>query len=372
MSTEIRGVWITNVASQVLNSRSNIREALDTLKRRNFNIIFPVVWNKGFTLFKSSVMEAHGFDEIDPIYAMQGRDPLKEIIEDAHERQIKVIPWFEYGFASSPFADGGEILRKNPEWAGIDGKQLFIKSGNLTWMNALSLEVQEFMIDLMVECAQNYDVDGIQGDDRLPAFPYYGGYDHETITRYGSNPPLPPTSSESAYHTDLQWKRWVDWRCDELTSFLSRLHSAIKSVGEKRGRTIVMSLSPNPYPWCKFNYLQDTKTWVQKQLVDTVHPQFYRPTLQRYKIEVDNLLKHFSKERHLFSPGICFKHDESQAILTPELLKHFVEVNRSKGLGGHVFFHYSGLLNKVSNVEVGTSLGSSVFAAASPLPSIFA
>ena len=31
----------------------------------------------------------------------QGRDPLREIIDEAHAHNIKVHAWFEYGFAAS-------------------------------------------------------------------------------------------------------------------------------------------------------------------------------------------------------------------------------------------------------------------------------
>ena len=43
--TGIRGVWLTNVASNVLNSRQNISNAMDLLaKELNFNTVF---WLRG-------------------------------------------------------------------------------------------------------------------------------------------------------------------------------------------------------------------------------------------------------------------------------------------------------------------------------------
>lgn len=41
-----------------------------------------------------------------------------------------------------------------------------------------------FLMNLMKEVTTNYDVDGIQGDDRLPALPSTGGYDDYTISLY--------------------------------------------------------------------------------------------------------------------------------------------------------------------------------------------
>ena len=90
---------------------------------------------------------------------------------------MEVIPWFEYGFASVyGDASGGHIINANPHWATRDaqGRIATMASNGRSaspfyWMNAIHPEVQEFMIDLMMEVVENYDIDGIQGDDRLPA-----------------------------------------------------------------------------------------------------------------------------------------------------------------------------------------------------------
>jgi uncharacterized lipoprotein YddW (UPF0748 family) len=50
---------------------------------------------------------------------------LAELIHAAHSLGIKVIPWFEYGFASSYNLNGGPLLEKKPEWAARD------RTGNL-------------------------------------------------------------------------------------------------------------------------------------------------------------------------------------------------------------------------------------------------
>ena len=40
---EVRGVWVTNVASNVLHSKANIAQAMDYLGRNGINVVFPVV-----------------------------------------------------------------------------------------------------------------------------------------------------------------------------------------------------------------------------------------------------------------------------------------------------------------------------------------
>src|SRR5690606_9196272 len=98
-------VWITNVDSDVLMSKKSIAEMMDFLAESGFNIVFPVVWNKGYTLYPSDIMEREFGRRIDPLYGE--RDLLQELIVEAHRVGIEVVPWFEYGFAAA-YNTGGD------------------------------------------------------------------------------------------------------------------------------------------------------------------------------------------------------------------------------------------------------------------------
>jgi uncharacterized lipoprotein YddW (UPF0748 family) len=357
---EIRGVWIANRPhSEVLSSRENIVEAMDFLAEMGFNAVFPVVWNQGFTLFRSQVMLDNGFEEIDNFFAVQSRDPLKELIKEAHDRNIVVIPWFEYGFACSARADGGHILTQKPQWAAHAQNGTLLKDGRLIWMNALDRQVQDFMQDLVLEVAKNYEVDGIQGDDRLPAFPSKGGYDPGTKSLYHAEFSVNPPN-------DTQDSEWIKWRANILTQFMARLHSAVKAVNPK----LVVAMSPNPYPWCLNNYLQDTKAWVTQRLVDIVSPQLYRETLEKYENEVSNINHYFSNDLAKFVPGIAFRANNTD--ISPDDLKKYITTNRQRGLGGQVFFHYEGLKRNVTGGTMAQVLKQGPYSQVASLPSSFA
>lgn len=53
VTTEIRGVWLTNVASGLFYIPWGIERAINQLAALNFNTIYPVVWNRGYTFYKS-------------------------------------------------------------------------------------------------------------------------------------------------------------------------------------------------------------------------------------------------------------------------------------------------------------------------------
>lgn len=48
-------------------------------------------------------------------------------------------------------------------------------------MNGFYPAVQQFITDLIVSVMTSHKVDGIQGDDRLPAMPSLAGYDAYTV-----------------------------------------------------------------------------------------------------------------------------------------------------------------------------------------------
>ncbi|MEL7243365.1 MAG: family 10 glycosylhydrolase [Cyanobacteria bacterium J06573_2] len=328
--TEIRGVWLTTTASNVFDSPENIVEAMDFLAETGFNVVFPVVWNKAATQFPSQVMLQNFGVEINPQY--QGRDILAEVITAAHRVGLKVIPWFEYGFASSYNSNGGVLLKKKPQWAALDSKGNLLNKNGFEWLNSLDIEVQNFLSSLILEVVNNYDVDGIQGDDRLPALPSEGGYDKGTIERYkhefGQNPPQNPKNQQ-----------WLQWRANILTEFLARLYKEVKAVNNN----LLVSMAPNIHDWALKEYLQDSQTWLEKGLVDIIHPQIYRRDFNSYKSVIDRLVKQQFTDNNLvkLAPGILMKLGSYN--ISPDYLSQLIEYNRALGIQGEVFFFYEGL-----------------------------
>lgn len=347
-SHEIRGVWITNIDSDVMFSREATAEAMRYLADRGFNVVFPVVWNEGYTLYPSEVM-ARTFGEayrIDTVFANQGRDPLAELIIEAHKHGMEVIPWFEFGFSSSYNTNGGHILAQKPDWAAKDRDGNLLKKNNFEWMNPNHPDVQKLLLDLIDEVIRTYDVDGIQGDDRLPANPSEGGYDALTRAMYKDETgnDVPDDPREPAF---LQWK------ADKLSEFGGRVHTLVKS----HDADLMVSMSPSPYPWSKDEYLQDSPEWIRRGQVDMLHPQAYRYEIDRYKTTADEVALHggltdSSNTSVFIAPGILIK--SGMNFNGPDYVKEAMRHNRSLGMHGEVFFFYEGL--REQNQQLGDSL----------------
>ncbi|TAD92227.1 MAG: hypothetical protein EAY75_03050 [Bacteroidetes bacterium] len=97
--TVVRAAWVTNVGSPSLTSRTEIKKTVLLAKQSGLTHLCVVTWNRGYTLYRSATMKKLFGVEVDPAYG--GRDPLQEMIEEAHAQNIKVIAWFEFGFSNA-------------------------------------------------------------------------------------------------------------------------------------------------------------------------------------------------------------------------------------------------------------------------------
>lgn len=329
---ELRGVWLTNVDSQVLDSREGIREAMQFLADHHFNVVFPVVWNAARTIYVSQVMDSVFGIPIDERFA--GRDPLAEVIEEAHQRNIAVIPWFEYGFAAAHQKKPRTIFKLKPHWAARDHRGKLLTKNGFQWMNPFHPEVQEFILKLVKEVVTKYDVDGIQGDDRLPALPIEGDYSRYTDSLYRAehNGQRPPKNFR-----DPDWQRW---RADKLNAFGRRLYHEVKALKPD----LIVSWAPSIYPWSYDEYLQDWPSWLNGGYADLVIPQCYRYELPAYQSTLDELIPDFLKispaDKIIF-PGVLM--NVGDYVMSEDYLLKVIEYNRSKGYQGEVFFFYEGL-----------------------------
>lgn len=329
----VRGVWLASVGSQAMLSREGLREVVASCKRVGLNTIFVVTWNRGYTLYPSDVMRREFGVAIDPRLA--GRDPLAELIEEAHAEGLRVVAWFEFGFSCSyRLEDGGPLLAKRPGWAALDPRGRLVSKNGFQWMNAFDPEVQGFVLSLLKEVVAKYDVDGVQGDDRLPALPVTGGYDRKTRLLYavqhaGVDPPRDPHNAA-----------WVQWRADRLSRFAQRAYRELKALDP----ALCVSWSPSVYPWSKQNYLQDWPRWVREGWGDLFCPQVYRRDVAAYR----ECLRQITEEQVApellakVAPGVLIALAEGYDLPSGRV-REMVAANREFGFAGEVFFYYDGL-----------------------------
>jgi uncharacterized lipoprotein YddW (UPF0748 family) len=344
---EIRGVWLTNIDSDVLFERQKLSDAIDTLSRLNFNTLYPTVWNWGHTLYPSEVAESVIGHSLDPTEGLQGRDILAEIVERGHSKGMAVIPWFEFGFMAP--ADS-ELAKRHPEWLTKrqDGSTVWLE-GNVhkrVWLNPFKPEVQQFISDLIVEIVSKYDVDGIQVDDHF-GFPYDFGYDDYTVKLYqqehdGKLPPKPPAKIETVNNCVVQnreWIEWTRWRADKITNYMKQVFRAIKD----NNSNAIASVSPNPQTFSLNCYLADWQKWERMGLVEELVLQVYRNDMNAFRRELSQPEVKAAKEHIPFGIGVLS--GLKGRPIAFEQIKTQVETVRQQKFAGVSFFFYESLWN---------------------------
>lgn len=328
----VRGVWVASVGSAAMMTPDGIKATVARCKRIGINTLFVVTWNRGVTLYPSELARRELGVAIDP--RLEGRDPLKEVIDAAHAEGLKVIAWFEFGFSSS-YRDptGGTLLQKRPGWSALDPDGKLVSRNGFQWMNGFDPEVQGFLLDMLKEVVSNYDIDGVQGDDRLPAQPNTAGYDPLTVSLYqaehnGASPPDDPSDRE-----------WTQWRADRLSRFVQRAYRELKAIEPD----LIVSWSPSVYPWSKQNYLQDWPRWANEGWGDLFCPQLYRKDPGAYREEVRKLaeVQVAGVDRAKIAPGILIGLADGYD-LPGESLRAMVAANREFGYQNEVYFYEGG------------------------------
>ncbi len=333
---ELRGVWLTNVDSAVLSSKANLQSAINRLHRLNFNTIYPTVWHEGYTLYPSAVA-AKSFDQaIRPEPEFRNRDLLAEAVTMAHQKGMKVIPWFEFGLMSEEKA---ALTTKYPQWLTTrkDGSSVFVSGDRgqhrFVWLNPLRPEVQTLIVDLIVEIISKYDVDGIQLDDHF-GMPAEVGYDDFTLGLYQQDHDgkLPSEILDNA--------EWTRWRAQQITDLMVKVSQAVKAVKPKA----IISLSPNPKDFSYTHYLQDWHRWVKMGLIDELVIQVYRSDLSSFQKEL--MSSELAEIRQTVPVSIGILAGLRTQNVDIKQIEAQVKVTRKLGFHGFSFFFYETLGNR--------------------------
>ena len=351
--SEIRGVWITNVASSVMFAPWGIPRAVRQLAKMNFNTVYPVVWNRGKSFYHSDTLKRLTGNAIAPMISLTHptEDPLAEMLRTGHQQNLRIIPWFEYGFMV-PL--GSKLATQHPDWltarqngshelheSNLTGnrqsKATFLSrllgSGapkSLGWLNPLHPEVQTLISALVQEVISQYDVEGIQFDDHF-SLPADFGYDPYTVALYQAehDGQLPPNRSDNA--------DWLRWRADKFSQFVGTLHDQVKATCP----TCLFSLSPNPANFAYRFHLQDWRTWVANDWIDELVVQVYRDELDSFEGELAKETLQSTMDRIPVSIGILT--GTWRRPISFEQIRQQVVSSRDHHFSGVSFFYWDTL-----------------------------
>jgi len=174
----MRGVWIATVNNidwpskpglSVAKQKAELRAMLDKAKKLNMNTVFFQIRPAADAFYKSPyepwsyfLTGKHGRAPY-PFY-----DPLKFAIKEAHSRGLQLQAWLfnpfrTYHPAAPKIFAPKSVINTHPDWV--------VKYGPYYWLNPGVKAARQYVIKVILDVAQRYNIDGIHMDDYFYPYP---------------------------------------------------------------------------------------------------------------------------------------------------------------------------------------------------------
>jgi uncharacterized lipoprotein YddW (UPF0748 family) len=348
---EFRGVWVATVVnidwpspgSTVVQQKQKLLSILDQHQRTGLNaVMFQVrpaadaFYAKGREPWSKWLMGKQG-QAPNPFY-----DPLELAITEAHKRGLELHAWVNPYRATmdNKFSalSPDHITNKHPEW--------FYTYGGIKLCNPGIPEAREYIVQVILDIVDNYDIDGIHLDDYFYPYVITGQKinDAATYQQYGGD------------FSDIR-----DWRRDNVSKMIKMLSDSV----HKHKPNIKFGVSPFGI-WANksqnpegsdthggdtyYELYADSRKWIKEGWVDYINPQLYRPIGDRL-MAFDKLLSWWSDNtynRHLYIGHAAYRIDEHQlpAYQNPSEMPNEIRLIRGNPRAqGSVFFSSQSLTN---------------------------
>ena len=362
---EFRATWLTTAwgndwpKTKVTNdaTRKQQQDSLiaifDRLQAGNMNAVCFQVRGRSDAFYESSyepwAAELAGARGKDP-----GYDPLAFAIEEAHKRGLELHAWV------NPFrvTSSGTLSTSDKVW--LNAGQWIIQYNNGSFSGQIIdpgyPEAREYVLNVLMEIVNNYDIDGIVMDDYF--YPYGGTTTEDAASKALYKPNNVVDVNQDGDTDD-------DWRRSNVDVFLEELYNQIQAtkpwvrfgmgtfgiwttqtkVAQAYGISLPSGISGlDDYDEQACNPVE----WVKNGYVDYINPQLYWPTTstgQNYNKLchwwAKDVCEHFSNQLTNGKKVHFFSSQSISANPTLTEIQSEIDVNRnnlSSGSTGSVFF----------------------------------
>ena len=263
---EYRMAWVFSFGSQFANPTATTT-LINRLADNNFNVVVPEIRKRGDAYYNSAY-EPWATD------VAAGYDPLRDVIDKAHARDIEVWGWIvTYRvWQRSMIPPATHIWARHPEWACIN------KNGSNAAGSYYNLDpgvpgVQQYTCELVKDVVAKYpDLDGFNFD-YIRYDSNIWGYNPISKERFRSEYGYyPPTSANSG---DPQWQQWCVWKRRQITNLVTKCYLEAIYINPQIKMTVDtigwMAGDPNTdFTGVRAYYdvCQDHKGWMEKGIID--------------------------------------------------------------------------------------------------------
>lgn len=342
---EFRAVWVATVDNIDWPSQKNLTpdrqraeftDLLEFYKGIGMNALFVQVRAAGDAFYAKS---SEPWSEW--LTGEQGRapvpfyDPLDYMVRESHRRGLEFHAWLNLNrlvHRSSRSISSQNLSRTRPDWVlSYDGAKLF---------NFGLPEVRQFITEMTVNVARNYDVDGIHFDDYFYPYAVAGQtlQDEATFKKYGQG-----------FANKNDWRRHnVDLLIQQIHDSLAvvkpRLKFGISPFGVWRNRRDDANGSNTTGGLTSYDHLfADTRKWLQEGWIDYVAPQVYF-SAGFAKVPFKNLVDWWAEncfDRHFYVGQAAYRvgyEDNDKHWRNTSEIPDQVRYLRQDGADGSIFF----------------------------------
>lgn len=354
---EFRGAWVATVANIDWPSKPGLSSAeqkaelitlLNNHQKSGLNAIMLQIRPAADALYSKSREPWSRF-----LTGTQGKapvpfyDPLEFAIEECHKRGMELHAWFNPYRATHNLIDSHtspkHITKQKPQWFfTYGGKKLF---------NPGIPEVRSYIVDVVLDVVNGYDIDGIHFDDYFYPYPEANQpiRDHETFYKYSAG-----------------FKNIEDWRRNNVNVLIHTLSDSIRAAKKhvKFGISpfgIWRNKSQDPKGSQSSGFdgygklYADARKWMEEGWLDYINPQIYFPFY--YAVApYEKLVDWWSDNafgRHLYIGQAAYRAAENRTGWSnrrqiPNQIRYLRE---NKNIQGSVFFSSKSLTRNLAGVN---------------------
>lgn len=286
-------MWV--VRDQIKSPKS-VDQIIDFAKRNGFTDLFVQVRGRGDAFYTSAMVPRA------KVLPNNGFDPLKYFLEKAHPKNLKVHAWinmFLLWSSDDKPRNKDHLYYRHPEWFSVDAdgiKDINRKSRDFKKINTEGIylsplvpEVNEYLISVVKEIVENYNVDGIHLDYiRYPK----SCYDYNVTGRkrfkdiYAVDPILLSISNKSffsgmeAQTIETLMEKWADFRRDAITELIVGIRETI--IATRKPIALSAAVKPDPSE-ARNHFYQDWEKWLKLDYLDFAVPMNYTASAEQFE-----------------------------------------------------------------------------------------
>lgn len=311
---ETRGIWSST-------SDMETKEKCDLLVQRcaeaRLNVIVADIFVRNSFMAKSDLMSWTQEKWAD-------FDPLAYLIEQAHAAGLEVHPWFCVSYRDPNFNEWFEQTR------GEDVR-MYSATGEV---EPLASDVhreayRDFVVDLMVGVARDYDVDGIHLDYiRTKGRCYCDRCRAEFQQQFGA--PLTEATDE----------QWTQWQKQAIADIVRRTAEGVHALDPEH----IMSAAVFSNMGGGGSQGQDAPEWARQGWIDVVIPMDYAMQSVQVRANERRFLEALDDDDTLVTGLSLYQRGGTEvSSRPPELVREQIELVRSIGIHGYCLFAFSHL-----------------------------